>query len=123
MLCYSFVLKRQPFIDVVALGGLFTLRVLAGSFLLPGQPSPWLLTFSILFFLGLAMTKRYAEIERVVGEGGTRIASRGYTARDLPLLLAAGLASGFSAIVIFTVYLINEQYPSRCTHIPDSSGG
>jgi hypothetical protein len=47
----------------------------------------------------------------VVREGGSAVISRGYTIEDLPLLLAAGLASGFSAIVIFTLYLINEQYP------------
>jgi 4-hydroxybenzoate polyprenyltransferase len=126
-LCYSFVLKRQPILDVVTLAGLFTLRILAGSFLLEAPPfpsshilplSPWLLTFSILFFLGLAMIKRHAEIARVVREGGSRVDSRGYTAEDLPLLLVAGLSSGFSAIAIFTIYLINEQYPLATYHHP-----
>lgn len=111
-LLYSFALKRQPIVDVFVLAGLFTLRVLAGSMLMPHPASPWLLTFSMLFFLGLAMVKRHAELERVVRAGGEAVSSRGYTARDLPLLLAAGVASSFSAIVIFTIYLINEQYPS-----------
>ena len=110
-LAYSFVLKRQPLLDVVVLAGLFTLRVLAGSLLLPTPVSPWLLTFSMLFFLGLAMIKRYAELDRVIKAGGGGIAARGYTARDLPLLLAAGIASGFGAVVIFTIYLINDHYP------------
>ena len=110
-LTYSFVLKRQPLLDVVVLAGLFTLRVLAGSLVIPTPVSPWLLTFSMLFFLGLATIKRYAELDRVMGAGGSAIAARGYTARDLPLLLAAGVASGFSAVVIFTIYLINDQYP------------
>ena len=39
-LCYSFVLKRQPIIDVVTLAGLFTLRILAGSFLVPTPVFP-----------------------------------------------------------------------------------
>jgi hypothetical protein len=68
-LAYSFVLKRQPIVDVFVLAGLFTLRVLAGSLLLPTPVSPWLLTFSMLFFLGLAMIKRYAELDRVVKAG------------------------------------------------------
>ncbi|OYZ77084.1 MAG: hypothetical protein B7Y12_10870 [Rhizobiales bacterium 24-66-13] len=110
-LSYSLILKRQPIIDVFVLAGLFTLRVLAGSLLAPQPVSPWLLTFSMLIFLGLAMVKRYAELNRVVQAGGTGVVSRGYTVRDLPLLLAAGIASSFSAIVIFMVYLINEQYP------------
>lgn len=110
-LAYSLGLKRLPILDVVVLAGLFTLRVLAGSFLLPIPPSPWLLTFSMLFFLGLAMVKRYTELDQVVRSGGSGIASRGYTVRDLPLLLAAGIASGFGAIVIFMIYVINEHYP------------
>ncbi|MFG1463560.1 UbiA family prenyltransferase [Xanthobacter sp. DSM 24535] len=111
-LTYSLILKRQPIIDVFVLAGLFTLRVLAGSLLAPQAVSPWLLTFSMLIFLGLAMVKRYAELNRVVQAGGTGVVSRGYTVRDLPLLLAAGVSSSFCAIVIFMVYLINEQYPS-----------
>lgn len=110
-LAYSFLLKSQPIVDVVVLAGLFTLRVLAGSLLVPTPPSPWLLTFSMLFFLGLAMIKRYAELNRVVGEGGAGLSARGYTERDLPLLLSAGIASSFAAVTVFVIYLINEQYP------------
>jgi 4-hydroxybenzoate polyprenyltransferase len=110
-LTYSFALKREPLLDVVVLAGLFTLRVLAGNTVTPTPVSPWLLTFSMLFFLGLAAVKRYAELNRVMEEGGSAITARGYTARDLPLLLAAGIASGFAAVVIFTIYLINDQYP------------
>lgn len=110
-LTYSFLLKSQPIVDVVLLAGLFTLRVLAGSWLIPAPTSPWLLTFAMMFFLGLAMIKRYAELNRTVGEGGAGVQSRGYTARDLPLLLSAGVASGFVAISVLVIYLINEHYP------------
>ncbi|MBA4790156.1 MAG: UbiA family prenyltransferase [Rhizobiales bacterium] len=118
-LVYSLFLKRQPIIDTFVLAGLFTIRVLAGSMLLPTAVSPWLLTFSMFFFLGLAMVKRYAELNRVVQAGGAGVVSRGYTARDLPLLLAAGVASSFGAIVIFVFYLIEEQYPSGLYQRPE----
>lgn len=111
-LLYSLLLKRLPIIDTFVLAGLFTLRVLAGSVLLAGAPSPWLLTFCMFFFLGLAMVKRYAELNRVVQSGGAGVSSRGYTALDLPLLLAAGITSSFASIVIFVIYLIEDQYPS-----------
>ncbi|MEA2738094.1 MAG: hypothetical protein QOH05_1401, partial [Acetobacteraceae bacterium] len=65
-LLYSASLKRLAMVDVTVLGGLFTLRVLAGGMLVPAPPSPWLLTFSMMFFLGLAAIKRYAELHRVV---------------------------------------------------------
>jgi 4-hydroxybenzoate polyprenyltransferase len=107
-LAYSFGLKRQPFVDVSVLAGLFTLRVLAGNLLVLGPVSAWLLNFSMLFFLGLAMLKRYAELSCVASAGGDRVVSRGYTVRDLPLLLAAGVASGFAAIAVFMIYLLRR---------------
>jgi 4-hydroxybenzoate polyprenyltransferase len=110
-LVYSFVLKRMPIVDVMALAGLFTLRILAGSLLLPVPASPWLLSFSLLFFLGLAMVKRYAELDRTVRVGGQEVAARGYRKDDLALLSSSGIASGFAAAVLFTIYLVNDQYP------------
>lgn len=112
-LAYSLTLKRQPIVDVVTLAGLFTLRVLAGGALLASPTSPWLLTFSMLFFLGLAILKRYVEMEQIVAVRGPEAQARGYTARDLPLLLASGIASGFASIVIFTLYMTQEQYPRQ----------
>jgi 4-hydroxybenzoate polyprenyltransferase len=111
-LSYSLALKRIAMLDVMVLAGLFTLRVLAGSLLLVGRPiSPWLLTFSVLFFLGLAMIKRYAELDRVAKSQDGHGRVRGYTQQDLPILLVAGISAGISANVIFVVYLTNEQYP------------
>lgn len=110
-MAYSLGVKRLPVFDVVMLASLFTLRVLAGCLLIPMPPSPWLLTFSMLLFLGLAMVKRYTELDSIVEAGGPGIDSRGYTAKDLPLLLSAGIASGIGAVLIFMDYLINEHYP------------
>jgi 4-hydroxybenzoate polyprenyltransferase len=110
-LAYSFWLKRLAMVDVVVLAGLFTLRVLGGSTVLPTPVSPWLLSLSMLFFLGLAMIKRYAELDRTVRGGATALRARGYSAGDLPLLLAAGMASGMASTVLLAIYLIKEQYP------------
>jgi hypothetical protein len=71
-------------LDVVILAGLFTLQVIAGGLLVPTFVPPWLLTFSMLFFLGLAVVKRYAELERVVPFGGTDVVSRGYSKKEPP---------------------------------------
>lgn len=119
-LAYSFGLKRQPMLDVLMLAGLFTIRVVAGGFVSSTPISHWLLTFSMLFFLGLALVKRYAELERIVSFGGDSILSRGYSARDLPLLLTAGVGAGLSAVVIFVVYLIDEQYPRAIYQRPEA---
>jgi 4-hydroxybenzoate polyprenyltransferase len=117
-LLYSLFLKRLAMIDVTVLAGLFTLRVLAGGTLVAAPPSPWLLTFSMLFFLGLAAIKRYAELHRVVRTVGEGAGARGYSQPDLPILLATGVSTGVSSIVIFMIYLINEQYPQAVYHYP-----
>ena len=112
-LLYSTSLKRMPMVDIAALAGLFTIRILAGNGVMAQAMSPWLLTFSMLFFLGLAATKRFAELDRVMGEGGGLGGRtvRGYGAPDLPVLLATGVASGVAAIAVFMVYLVSDQYP------------
>ena len=117
-LVYSLFLKRLAMIDVTVLAGLFTLRVLAGGTLVAAPPSPWLLTFSMLFFLGLAAIKRYAELHRVVRTVGEGAGARGYSQQDMPILLATGVSTGVSSIVIFMIYLINEQYPQAVYHYP-----
>jgi 4-hydroxybenzoate polyprenyltransferase/phosphoserine phosphatase len=119
-LLYSFILKRIAMIDVTVLAGLFTLRVLAGSTLVATPISPWLLTFSMLFFLGLAAIKRYAELHRVVTTLGQGASARGYSQQDIPILLATGVSTGMSAIVIFMIYLINEQFPQASYRHPNA---
>ena len=68
-LAYSLALKREPLLDVLALAGLFTVRVLAGAALLPLPLSFWLLTFSMFLFLSLALVKRYAELAELARTG------------------------------------------------------
>lgn len=112
-LAYSLALKREPLLDVLALAGLFTVRVLAGAALLPLPLSFWLLTFSMFLFLSLALVKRYAELAELARTGAAAtVPGRGYGVPELPLLLAAGVASGLAATTIFVVYLVEERFPS-----------
>jgi 4-hydroxybenzoate polyprenyltransferase len=92
--------------------------VLAGGALLSQPTSPWLLTFSMLFFIGLAILKRYVELSQLVAAGGNDVEVRGYTVKDIPLLLASGIDSGFASIVIFTLYMTQEQYPRQIYRHP-----
>lgn len=61
-LAYSFYIKRIAMLDVVTLGALYMLRVMMGTVVLPVALSPWLLMFSLFFFLGFSLAKRYVEI-------------------------------------------------------------
>lgn len=108
-LAYSFRLKRQVVVDIMMLSGLYTIRILAGAAATHVTPSFWLLAFSIFIFLSLALVKRYAELRLTIGKVSGKAAGRGYTADDLPVLLALGAASGFSAIQVLALYLNSPE--------------
>jgi 4-hydroxybenzoate polyprenyltransferase len=80
-LAYSLYLKRLLLLDVLLLAGLYTLRLLAGGAAVGIALTPWLLAFSLFFFLGLAFAKRYGELC-----GSTRSAAP--TARGAPIAAA-----------------------------------
>ena len=101
-LAYSFMLNYQPLIEVMTLAMLYTLRALAGALTIQVEVSPWLLAFCLS--LCLAIVKRVTEVARILRctHGGK---VRGYRANDLAMLASFGAASGFSAVLIFALYV------------------
>jgi 4-hydroxybenzoate polyprenyltransferase len=102
---YSLRLKRAALVDVITLAGLYTVRIIAGAAATSIPLSFWLLAFSVFMFLSLGIVKRYAEISETPDTEAVRIHGRGYGARDLPLLLNLGVASGFCTVVVMALYL------------------
>jgi 4-hydroxybenzoate polyprenyltransferase len=102
---YSFTMKRVVLLDVIVLAGLYTLRIMAGSASVALWPSPWLLGFSIFFFLSLALVKRYAELVMVQGLEGRAARVRGYQVIDKELLASLGAGSGYMAVLVLAMYI------------------
>ncbi|HEX3487336.1 MAG TPA: UbiA family prenyltransferase [Micropepsaceae bacterium] len=102
---YSMWLKEFPLVDIFVLAGLYTLRLFAGGEATGHPVSFWLLGFSSFFFLSLALVKRVSEMMAV---SGTSAARRGYMATDVPVLQLMGIASGFTAIVILSLFVQDE---------------
>lgn len=98
---YTFLLKRLAVVDVLVLAGLYTLRVLSGGYAAGVEVSPWLLAFSMFFFLSLAFVKRYTEL-RSAANGARR---RSYTAEDTELLKSFGAASGYLSVLVLALYI------------------
>lgn len=117
-LAYSFYLKRQPIVDAFTLAFLFTLRLGIGITAVAAPPSPWLLVFSMFLFTSLSFAKRQTEIQRSVAKGQTAISGRGYLGTDSGLVLAMGMATAMSAIVIMVLYIMNDVYPADFYHMP-----
>jgi 4-hydroxybenzoate polyprenyltransferase/phosphoserine phosphatase len=105
---YSLWLKRVAIADVILLASWYTLRVVAGGVAVAVTPSPWLLGFSLFFFLNLAFLKRHVDVRRLAGEPG-RTPGRSYQAADLPLLASMGLAAGYMALVILALYIQSDS--------------
>ncbi len=116
-LAYSTRLKRTLALDVVVLAGLYTLRILAGAAATATEVSPWLLAFSMFFFLSLAMLKRYTELQQIEQRGaGAGAAGRGYQAGDIEAIANMGSASGYLAVLVLALYLNSNTVTALYDH-------
>ncbi|MGD8609296.1 MAG: UbiA family prenyltransferase, partial [Myxococcales bacterium] len=102
---YSLSLKQKMIIDVLALASLFTYRVVAGGVAVDVELSPWLLAFSIFFFMSLAFVKRYAELIQLRGDPMESLRGRNYVPADIPIITSAGPAAGLLAVLVFALYI------------------
>ncbi|ULJ74235.1 UbiA family prenyltransferase [Rhizobium gallicum] len=68
-LAYSFRFKRHAMLDVTVIGALFTMRIVMGEVLNDLAFSPWLLSFSAMFFFSLSLAKRHVEAMRACSKG------------------------------------------------------
>lgn len=92
-------------IDVLALAGLYTIRIVAGAAATTIALSFWLLMFAIFIFLSLALVKRYAELHVMREEGKLSAKGRGYQVDDIALLQNLGASSGYLSILVLALYL------------------
>jgi len=109
---YSFMLKNIVLVDVFVIALGFVFRVLAGTFALPVEPSPWLLlcTFLLSLFLGLA--KRRAEILVLQsGAGSHRKILEEYNADKLIDQLISVVSS--ATIMAYALYTFNSPEGQR----------
>jgi 4-hydroxybenzoate polyprenyltransferase len=100
---YSTVLKRRLLLDVLALAGLYSHRVLAGGVATGIAVSSWLIGFSIFVFTSLAFAKRYVELRELGSDELVR--NRGYIRQDLPMVGGMGTASAFLSALVFVLYV------------------
>ena len=112
-LCYSLLLKRIMFVDVIVLASLYVVRVLAGSAAADVTVSPWLLAFSMFFFLSLAIVKRRKELSNVLLRGKRNVDGRGYIADDAFMMAALGAASGFGSVIVLALYVQSPEVMLR----------
>jgi 4-hydroxybenzoate polyprenyltransferase/phosphoserine phosphatase len=106
---YSLYLKKIALLDVFVLSSFYSFRILAGALLSATPLSHWFIAFSMFFFLSLAMAKRYSELLHAGDLVKAGNSGRGYHTGDRELLLALGVGSSFSAVVIFSLYVHSQD--------------
>ena len=113
---YSLYLKRKLLIDVIVLGGLYTLRVFGGVAATGERQSQWLLMFSLFLFLCLATVKRCSELVARRDAGKPGPIGRNYQASDLDVLFPLGAAAGYGAVLVVTLYLSSPEVVALYSH-------
>ncbi|MGN1287887.1 MAG: UbiA family prenyltransferase [Bradyrhizobium sp.] len=111
---YSLWLKRIAIVDVVVLATLYTVRVIGGAVAINVPMSEWLLAFSLFIFMSLALVKRH--IELASQPDGAVLAARGYQVDDKSMIAILAAASGFNAVVIFTLYISSDTVRALYSH-------
>jgi len=104
-LAYSFSLKTFAIVDVLILGGLYTLRIVAGVIVINVEISYWLVVFSLFIFISLAILKRYTELMNMKSRNETDASHRGYEIADADLLSKMGIVSSYIAILVVALYI------------------
>ncbi len=114
-LLYSFYLKAVSSLDVLLLAGLYTLRVIAGTFAIGVALSFWLLAFSMFIFLCLAIVKRVSELlelarretAKAANSDGASLMAKGreYSVADIQILQTLGAASGYLSVLVLALYI------------------
>lgn len=117
-LAYSLYLKRLVMVDVVVLAALYTARIVAGAAAIGAPLSFWLLAFSMVMFLSLALIKRYGELHALQARGLTKTRGRGYQSDDLALISSLGAASGYLAVLVLALYIQDRNTALLYRHPP-----
>ena len=110
---YTRVLKRRALLDVLALAGLFVLRLVAGAAAIGVVLSAWLLSFGAFLFLSLSLVKRCAELYAAATPRGEKLRGRGYRGEDLAMLQAWGVATGAVAVLVLALFVDSSSAQLR----------
>jgi 4-hydroxybenzoate polyprenyltransferase len=105
---YTLKLKQVHIIDCIILSFLYMMRIIAGALAVSLDLSVWILSFSLFFFFSFALLKRYSELSHHAS-GSNPLFGRGYTTKDLPLILNMGLPSALISILIIGLYITDEK--------------
>ena len=101
-LSYTLIWRHILLLDLIAIGGGFVLRAVAGGVAPPVSLSRWFLLVISAAAVCVAAGKRYAELDRAQAENSAR--RRVLHSYTLPLLVRVLLASGAVALFAYSMW-------------------
>ncbi len=113
---YSFALKRMMVVDVITLAGLYSIRVIGGAVAISVVVSEWLIAFSMMIFMSLALIKRYVELAARQDANLPDPTGRDYKNSDLDIVAALAAAAGFNAVTILALYISSDAVNQLYSH-------
>jgi decaprenyl-phosphate phosphoribosyltransferase len=124
-LSYTMVWRHLLLLDIIAIGGGFVLRAVAGGAAAPVALSRWFLLVITAAAVFVAAGKRYAELRRTnaLSSAGLIVKRRrvleGYSERRLRLILGGSAAAGLFAYSVWAFELpVVDSVPWRLLTIP-----
>lgn len=100
---YTFYLKNIIILDVLSLSFFFLLRVLAGTWVINVETSPWLLICTVLISLFLGLGKRRHEVLTIERANEHRLSLKIYTIPFIDQMIAITTSSTLIAYIIYTL--------------------
>lgn len=103
---YTFYLKDIFILDVLSLSFFFLLRVLAGTWVINVETSPWLLICTVLISLFLALGKRRHEVLTIERATEHRASLSIYS---IPLIDQMIAITTSSTLIAYIIYTLSEE--------------
>ncbi|GAA0766874.1 UbiA family prenyltransferase [Ideonella azotifigens] len=115
MVAYSMWLKHLAYLDAAVLGLGYSLRLLAGALAIGAAPAPGLLACCAVYFFGLALLKRYAELIALGHRVSVHGQVRGYPVNRRRQLWLVGVLASTVPIALLLAMPRQLALPARAT--------
>lgn len=109
MFAYCLRLRGFAVVDALAVATGYSLRVVGGAVAVGLAISTWLIVFCVLFFFGLTLLKRYAELVMMHQLPGAGKHARAYLVQDRNRIALFGCSSGYIALIVFAFFSEFDQ--------------
>jgi 4-hydroxybenzoate polyprenyltransferase len=118
-LSYSFWLKREVILDVMALAGCYVVRAAAGAVAISANITAWLIVCTSFGALLIGLGKRRTELASLEDTDGRRRADQGYTLPLLDQMMAIAAAGTLVAYILYTFFSTTGIHDRRWLMITD----